>query len=146
MRLLMLGTGPFAVPTFRALYDTRHAIVALVTSPLRIHRGQPVEPISSIRDVAQQHGTEIFDPEDVNAPAAVARLASFGADLLVTCDYGQILAPATLAAAGRGGVNLHASLLPKYRGAAPINWAIYHGETETGVTVIHMTPQIDAGP
>ncbi len=66
--------------------------------------------------------------------------------LLVTCDYGQILAPATLAAAGRGGVNLHASLLPKYRGAAPINWAIYHGETETGVTVIHMTPQIDAGP
>ena len=146
MRLLMLGTGPFAVPTFRALYDTRHAIVALVTSPLRIHRGQPVEPISSIRDVAQQHGTEIFDPEDINAPAAVARLASFGADLLVTCDYGQILAPATLAAAGRGGVNLHASLLPKYRGAAPINWAIYHGETETGVTVIHMTPQIDAGP
>ena len=146
MRLLMLGTGPFAVPTFRALYDTRHAIAALVTSPLRTHRGQPVEPISSIRDVAQQHGTEIFDPEDVNAPAAVARLASFGADLLVTCDYGQILAPATLAAAGRGGVNLHASLLPKYRGAAPINWAIYHGETETGVTVIHMTPQIDAGP
>ena len=88
----------------------------------------------------------IFDPEDINAPAAVARLASFGADLLVTCDYGQILAPPTLAAAGRGGVNLHASLLPKYRGAAPINWAIYHGETETGVTVIHMTPQIDAGP
>ena len=68
------------------------------------------------------------------------------ADLLVVCDYGQILAPAALATARRGGVNLHASLLPKYRGAAPINWAIYHGETETGVTVIHMTPQIDAGP
>ena len=146
MRLLMLGTGPFAVPTFRALYDTRHAVVALVTSPLRTHRGQPVEPISSIREVARQHGTEIFDPDDVNAPAAVARLASFQADLLVTCDYGQILAPLALATAGRGGVNLHASLLPKYRGAAPINWAIYHGETETGVTVIHMTPQIDAGP
>ncbi len=64
----------------------------------------------------------------------------------MVCDYGQILAPATLAAARHGGVNLHASLLPKYRGAAPINWAIYHGETETGVTVIHMTPQIDAGP
>ena len=146
MRLLMLGTGPFAVPTFRALYDTRHAMAALVTAPLRTHRGRPVEPISSIRDVAQQHGTPIFDPEDVNAPEAVARLAAFGADLLVACDYGQILAPATLATARRGGVNLHASLLPKYRGAAPINWAIYHGETETGVTVIHMTPQIDAGP
>ena len=68
MRLLMLGTGPFAVPTFRALYDTRHAVVALVTAPLRTHRGQPVAPISSIRDVARQHGTPIFDPEDVNAP------------------------------------------------------------------------------
>ena len=68
------------------------------------------------------------------------------ADLLVVCDYGQILAPAVLAAARHGGVNLHASLLPKYRGAAPIQWAVYHGEVETGVTVIHMTPELDAGP
>jgi methionyl-tRNA formyltransferase len=146
MRLLMLGTGPFAVPTFRALYDTRHSMVALVTAPLRTHRGQPVAPISSIRELARQHGTPIFDPEDVNAPDAQTQLAGYAADLLITCDYGQILAPATLATASRGGVNLHAALLPKYRGAAPINWAIYHGETETGVTVIHMAPQIDAGP
>lgn len=142
----MLGTGPFAVPTFRALYDTRHTMVALVTAPLRTHRGKPVAPISTIRDVAQQHGTPIFDPEDANSPDAVARLAGFEADLLVTCDYGQILSPDALATARQGGVNLHASLLPKYRGAAPINWAIYHGDTETGVTVIHMSAQIDAGP
>ncbi len=146
MRLLMLGTGPFAVPTFRGLYDTRHSLVALVTAPLRMHRGQPIEPISVIRDVAAQHGTPIFDPEDVNSPEAVARLASFHADLMVVCDYGQILTPAALAAARLGGVNLHGSLLPKYRGAAPINWAIYHGETETGVTVIHVAPKVDAGP
>ena len=63
----------------------------------------------------------------------------------MVCDYGQILSPATLAATRRGGVNLHASLLPKYRGAAPINWAIYNGETETGVTVLEITPRIDAG-
>ena len=62
MRLFMLGTGPFAVPTFRALYDTRHDLVALVTAPLRTHRGKPVEPISSIREIARQHGTPIFDP------------------------------------------------------------------------------------
>ena len=68
------------------------------------------------------------------------------ADLFVVCDYGQILSRETLRLARLGGINLHASLLPKYRGAAPINWAIYHGETETGVTVIHMTPQLDAGP
>jgi methionyl-tRNA formyltransferase len=146
MRLLMLGTGPFAVPTFRAIYDTHHLVAALVTSPSRTHRGRPVDPISSIRTVAEQHGTPILDPEDINAPEAVERLAAWNADLLVVCDYGQILAAATLATARRGGVNLHASLLPKYRGAAPINWAIYHGETITGATVIHMTPQLDAGP
>ena len=145
MQLIMMGTGPFAVPLFRALYETRHRMAALATAPLRTHRGQPVEPISSIRDVAQAHGTPIVDPEDVNTPEAQARLAAFNADLLVVCDYGQILSPATLSTTRRGGVNLHASLLPKYRGAAPINWAIYNGETETGVTVLEITPRIDAG-
>ena len=82
----------------------------------------------------------------MNTPEAAGQLAACRADLMVVCDYGQILTPATLAAARLGGINLHASLLPKYRGAAPINWAIYHGETETGVTVIQMTPKIDAGP
>jgi methionyl-tRNA formyltransferase len=146
MRIVMMGTGPFAVPTFVALYETRHTIVALATKPLRTHRGKPVEPISSIREVARQHGTPILDPDDINTPDSQELLAAYNADLLVVCDYGQILAPATLAAARHGGVNLHASLLPKYRGAAPINWAIYNGETETGATVIHMTPQLDAGP
>jgi methionyl-tRNA formyltransferase len=146
MRLLMLGTGPFALPTFRGLYQTRHGVAALVTGPVRTHRGKPVEPPGALREVAREHGTPVFDPEDVNTPDSQARLAVLAADLLVVCDYGQILAPATLAAARLGGINLHASLLPKYRGAAPINWAIYHGETETGVTVIHITPQLDAGP
>lgn len=142
----MMGTGPFAVPTFRALYETHHLVASLVTAPLRRHRGKLVEPVSPIRDIANEHGTPIFDPDDVNTDAAHARLAEFRPDLLVVCDYGQILSAATLATARLGGVNLHASLLPKYRGAAPINWAIYHGEVETGVSVIHMTPQVDAGP
>lgn len=146
MQLVMLGTGPFAVPTFRELLDARYAVAALVTSPLRVHRGRPLAPVSSIRALAEQRGVPIFDPEDVNSPEFQPRLADFGADLLVVCDYGQILTPATLSSARHGGVNLHASLLPKYRGAAPINWAIYNGDTETGVTVIHMTPRIDAGP
>jgi methionyl-tRNA formyltransferase len=146
MRLVMLGTGPFAVPTFRALYPTKHDVVALVTAPPRCHRGRAIEPISCLRDLAEQHRTPIFDPDQINAPEAIERLASFRADLLVACDYGQILSAAALAQARWGGVNLHAALLPKYRGAAPINWAIYHGETETGLTVIHMSPQLDAGP
>jgi methionyl-tRNA formyltransferase len=146
MQIVMMGTGPFAVPTFRALYETRHRLMALVTGPLRTHRGKSVEPISSIRNVAEEHGTPILDPEDVNTPESQQSLAACQADLLVVCDYGQILAPDTLATARLGGINLHASLLPKYRGAAPINWAIHHGETRTGVTVIHMTPKVDAGP
>ncbi len=146
MRLLMMGTGPFAVPTFARLYETRHEVVALVTAPMRYHRGKPVPPISNIRQIAEQHATPIYDPESINTPEAQARVAEFCPDLLIVCDYGQILAPATLATARHGGINLHASLLPQYRGAAPINWAIYNGDTETGVTVIHMSPQIDAGP
>jgi len=146
MRLVMMGTGPFAVPAFRALYESRHAVAALVTAPVRFHRGRKTAPVSPIRDVAHEHNTPILAPEDVNVPEALAQLVELNADLLIVCDYGQILSPKALAAARLGGVNLHGSLLPKYRGAAPVNWALYHGETETGVTVIHMTPKVDAGP
>jgi methionyl-tRNA formyltransferase len=144
MRLVMMGTGPFGVPTFRGLYDSRHTVAALVTRPLKERR--PGAPISPMRDVAHEHRTPVFDPEDINSPQSQARLAEMAADLFVVCDYGQILSAAVLAMSRMGGINLHASLLPKYRGAAPINWAIYHGETETGVSVIHMTPRVDAGP
>lgn len=146
MRLIMMGTGPFAVPTFLAIYKTRHAVAALVTAPVRTHRGKEVSPVSSMREIAAQHGTPIFDPESINTAESQQRLGEYRADLLVVCDYGQILAPDTLATARLGGINLHGSLLPKYRGAAPINWAIYNGEPEAGVTVIHMTPRVDAGP
>ena len=146
MHLIMMGTGPIAVPTLRGLYETHHSVVLLVTGPVRPRRGKSVPPVSPIRDLAHQHGTRIFDPEDVNTEQSRARLSASEADLLVVCDYGQILSADTLATARLGGVNLHGSLLPKYRGAAPINWAIYHGETETGVTAIHMTPKVDAGP
>lgn len=145
MRLVMIGTGPFGVPTFRALYATYHTLVALVTAP-EARRGRKRAPLSLLRQVALEHHTPIHEPEDINAPDAQEMLRSLRADLLVVCDYGQILSGTTLATARLGGINLHASLLPRYRGAAPINWAIYHGETETGVSVIHMTPKVDAGP
>lgn len=146
MRLIMMGTGPFGVPTFRELYETRHTVAALVTAPVQTHRGKQVPPPSAMRKIAQQHETPIFDPQDANSPQSQARLSQWRADLLVVCDYGQILSAGTLATTRLGGVNLHGSLLPKYRGAAPVNWALYHGETQTGVTVIHMTPKVDAGP
>ena len=132
MRLIMMGTGPFAVPTFQQLYEARHDVALLVTRPLRSHRGKDVEPASAMRDIAHEHGTPIYDPENINAPEAQQYLTDAGADLLVVCDYGQILAPETLAAARLGGINLHGSLLPKYRGAAPINWALLNGDTRDG--------------
>jgi methionyl-tRNA formyltransferase len=146
MRVIMMGTGPFAVPTFRRLLASRHDALALFTRPARPLHGKTRAEANPMRDVALAHGLPIHEPESVNEPRARAVLASYRPDVLVVCDYGQILANDTLDVARLGGINLHASLLPKYRGAAPINWAIYHGEKETGVTVIHMTPRVDAGP
>ncbi len=138
-----MGTGGFAVPCFQALLDSRHDVLALVTQPLRERSPNAHAPM---RAVADQRGVPILDPLVVNEADARAALADFAPDLFVVADYGQILSPETLAIARHGGVNLHGSLLPKYRGAAPINWAIYYGDTETGVTTIWMSPQIDAGP
>jgi methionyl-tRNA formyltransferase len=146
MRLIMMGTGPFAVPTFRALVASAHEVLGLVTRPDRPAHRREKTPVNPMREVAGENELEVFEPESINSPEASGWLRQKAADLFVVCDYGQILSRETLALARLGGINLHASLLPKYRGAAPINWAIYHGEKETGVSVIHMTPQLDAGP
>jgi methionyl-tRNA formyltransferase len=146
LRLVVMGTGPFAVPMFEALYDTPHTVVALVTQPSRSASGRGPAPPNPMRAVAEKRGTTILDPESVNTDEARAQLKKLKPDLFVVADYGQILRPETLAVARLGGINLHGSLLPKYRGAAPIAWAIYHGERESGVSVIHMTPRVDSGP
>lgn len=145
MRLVMMGTGPFAVPTFQALLDSRHEVVALVTRPTPPPVGRRKTPANPMREVGVARGLSIFEPESINDESSIARLREFAADLFVVCDYGQILSPDCLRVAPLGGINLHASLLPKYRGSAPINWAMYRGEKETGVSVIHMSPALDAG-
>ncbi len=146
MRIVMMGTGGFAVPTFSWLLDSGHEVPMLFTRPARTVHGRRKTPANPMRQLAEQHGVPVSAPESVNSGEPIAELAQLHADLLIVCDYGQILSPKALAVAPLGGINLHASVLPKYRGAAPINWAIYHGERETGVTVIHMTPRLDAGP
>jgi methionyl-tRNA formyltransferase len=146
LRLVMMGTGPFAAPLFRALYGTPHQVVALVTQPVRAARPAAEAMPSPLREIAAEQSTPVFDPVSVNTDEARAELRRLAPDLFIVADYGQILSAETLSVARLGGVNLHGSLLPKYRGAAPINWAIFNGDTETGVTVIHMTPRVDAGP
>jgi len=146
MRLLMLGTGPFAVPTFHCLCDSHHEVAAVVTRPERSSPGRRAAQPHPMRQAAEERGVPVLAPEDVNADDSVRALTDIQPDLLVVCDFGQILSARVLATARLGGINLHGSLLPKYRGAAPVNWAIYHGETATGVTVFHVTPRLDAGP
>jgi methionyl-tRNA formyltransferase len=146
----MMATGPFAVPTFRALAEPpdRFQILALFTRPERPSHGRDKhQPAASLmRALAEARGLPIHAPESINSAEAHDILKNLAADLFVVCDYGQILSPETLSLARLGGINLHGSLLPKYRGAAPVNWAVYHGESETGVTVIRMTARLDAGP
>ncbi|MCA9229247.1 MAG: methionyl-tRNA formyltransferase [Planctomycetales bacterium] len=142
MRIVILGTGPFAVPSLRKLHASQHEVVCAVSRPPRGRRPLP----APVPTAAEELGIAVWLPETVNAEAACKRLAALDADLLVVCDYGEILKSQTLATSRLGGINLHGSLLPKYRGAAPVQWAILNGEQETGNTVIQMTPGLDAGP
>ena len=146
MRIVLFGTGPFAVPSFEALIDSSHDVVALVTRPIANSGKRRKTAENPTRDLGVARDLPILDPRDVNEQDVVDQLVALTADLFVVCDYGQILSRDALAAAKLGGINLHGSLLPKYRGAAPIHWAIYNGDQETGVTIIHMTPRLDGGP
>jgi methionyl-tRNA formyltransferase len=146
MRLVMLGTGPFAVPTLASLIDSRHEVAALVTRPVPPARGREKSPANPMRELAEARGIPVHAPDSVNTPEAHGLICHLQPDLLVVCDYGEILSRSTLGLAPLGGINLHGSLLPKYRGAAPVHWAILEGEAETGVSVIHMTPRLDGGP
>ena len=143
MRIIALGTGPFAVPSLRALVASEHEVLRVVTRPPRGRRGEPPAPMAV---ATEELGLPLWQPESVNLPESVERLTADKADLLVVCDYGEILKPAALGSTRLGGINLHGSLLPKYRGAAPVQWAVLNGDAETGAAVIQMTPGLDAGP
>ena len=145
LKIVMLGTGEFAVPSFAALYDTPHQVLALYTQPDRIRAGKEVHA-NRMKEVALEHGTPVFQPEKINTDEELAALAALGADMFLVAAYGQILSRKFLAIPRLGSFNIHASLLPKYRGAAPIHYAILNGETETGVSLIEVVPQLDAGP
>jgi methionyl-tRNA formyltransferase len=142
MRLVMLGTGPFAVPTLRRLHASPHEIACVVT---RQPRGRKAEA-PPMQRAAEELGLTVWQPDTVNSDDVCAQLRAMQPNLLVVCDYGEILKPPVLAVAPLGGINLHGSLLPKYRGAAPVQWAVLNGDAETGNTVIQMTPGLDAGP
>jgi methionyl-tRNA formyltransferase len=145
LRLIFLGTGDFARPTFEHLVETGHQVAALVTQPDRPQGRKQEIILAPIKQAAQTRGIPVFQPEDVNAAESLEHIRVMGPELLVTAAYGQILSADLLSIPRLGGINLHGSVLPAYRGASPVARAIQNGDKTTGVTVIQMTPRIDAG-
>jgi methionyl-tRNA formyltransferase len=144
-RVLFYGTPAFALPTLEALL-LHHEVVAVVTQPDRpAHRGQRVTA-PPVKTRAAAAGLEILQPPRLRDPEWPDRLRALGADVAVVAAFGQILPRAVLDAARRGSINVHGSLLPRYRGAAPIQWAIMRGETVTGITTFQMDEGMDTGP
>lgn len=144
MRLLFFGSGAFGVPTLEALC-VEHTVVAVVTQPARpAGRKRRLTP-TPIAEWAERRGLTVWPIEDVNAPEAVERLRCVGAEASVVIAFGQKLSPEVVAAGGELMVNLHGSLLPAYRGAAPIQRAMMDGCTQTGVSVIALAERMDAG-
>jgi methionyl-tRNA formyltransferase len=147
MRLVLMGTGPFAVPTFEAVRASGKDSIAMVITRLSpLGDGKAKAPVNPVRQWAESVGLPIEAPTSINDASAIAMLTELAADLLIVCDYGQILSAEAIASAKFGGINLHGSLLPRHRGAAPVQWSVLLGDRATGACVIHLTPKLDGGP
>ena len=146
MRIVFLGSGAFAVPSLEALLDAGHELACVVTQPDRRRgRGQSLGS-PPVKLVAQERRLLLLQPLRVREPDAQAALRDLAPDLQVVVAYGQILPRSVIDLARLGTVNVHASLLPSFRGAAPIQWAIARGETETGVSTMQIDEGLDTGP
>ncbi len=145
MKIVYMGTPDFAVGPLKALVEAGHEIVAVVSQPDKPkgRSSQLVPP--PVKAYAMTQDLPVFQPEKIKTPEAVERLREYGADLFVVAAFGQILSKEILEMPKYGCINIHASLLPKYRGAAPIQWSIIDGEQETGVTIMQMDVGLDTG-
>ncbi|HET7459662.1 MAG TPA: methionyl-tRNA formyltransferase [Longimicrobium sp.] len=146
MRVIFWGTPAFSLPALRALGDEGHDVVAVVTQPDRpAGRGRELTP-SPVKVEAEREMIPVLQPEKARGDEFVAQLRGFEADISVVVAYGQILKPEVLAVPRLGSVNIHGSLLPELRGAAPVQWAIIRGLETTGVTIMQMDAGLDSGP
>ncbi len=145
MRAVFMGTPAFAVSSLRALAESGHEIAAVITQPDRpAGRGATLRP-PAVKREALQRGLPVFQPSRVKAPEVLEYLTEIHFEVIVVVAYGQIIPRSIIELPPLGCVNVHASLLPKYRGAAPINWAIANGEARTGVTTMLIEERLDAG-
>jgi methionyl-tRNA formyltransferase len=146
LRIVFFGTPDFAVPTLQALHESRHPVVGVVTQPDRARGRGHHSQKGPITQLAERYELVTLQPERLRDEAFVDALRALDADLGVVAAYGKILTDAVLTIPKRGLVNVHASLLPKYRGAAPVHRAVMAGETMTGVTIMRVVKALDAGP
>jgi len=145
LRLVFMGTPDFAVPSLRALVDGPDQVVAVVCQPDRQRgRGKVLSP-PPVKVLALERGIPVLQPQSVRREPFADQLRALAPDLLVVVAYGKILPGALLELAPLGAINVHGSLLPKYRGAAPIQWAVLNGETETGITIMQLDEGMDSG-
>ena len=145
MDLIFLGTPMFAVPTLERIVDAGHRVVAVFTQPDRPKgRGGQLNQ-SPVKEAALRLGLPVHQPERIRRPEVVEQLKQMNPDAMVVVGYGQIIPQAIIDIPRLGIINVHASLLPKYRGAAPIQWAIANGETRTGVTTMRIDAGLDTG-
>jgi methionyl-tRNA formyltransferase len=145
MRLVFMGTPDFAVPALRALVSGGHEVVGVFTQPDRpAGRGKNLRP-SPVKVAAEELGLAVFQPEKIKTPEGIRQLRDLAPEGIIVVAYGQILSREILQLPAKGCINVHASLLPIYRGAAPIHWAVMRGETRTGVTTMFMDEGLDTG-
>ncbi len=145
MRILFAGTPEFAVPSLVALCDSSHEVIGLLSRPDR-PRGRSRKPVwPETKKIATERGVPVFQPQDLKTPEFEETLKALSPDMIAVAAYGKMLPAAVLDAPPFGCINVHASLLPSYRGAAPINWAIARGEQKTGVTIMQIDEGLDTG-
>lgn len=145
LRIVFFGSPPFAIPALKALTDSNDEVVAVVTQPDRPKGRRRLISPTPVKEFATEMGIKVFQPQRVKERTFMEKVAEINPHLLVVVAYGQILPQALLDIPRFGAINVHASLLPKYRGAAPIQWAIICGECETGITTIKMEAGLDTG-
>lgn len=145
MRILFMGTPDFAVPSLRALVEAGHTVCGAFTQPDKPkNRGMKLLP-TPVKEFCLAHEIPVFQPVKLRDGTALAQIRELAPELIVVAAYGRILPDDILEYPAKGCINVHSSLLPRYRGAAPINWAILNGDRESGVTIMHMATELDAG-
>ena len=146
MKIIYFGSAQFGIPCLEAIYHSGHELAGVFTQPARPagrHRSKPHH--TDVDLWCGQNDVPCVEAENINTPDMIQQIAALKADLLVVIAFGQKIGQEVIALQKHGAVNVHASLLPKYRGAAPIHWAILNGETETGVSIITLADKMDAG-